>query len=83
MAASTFVTALARTWTSIATGPLTDCLVTPSQAGFYLYAASQPTADLGHSIDQFENVNAVTEAGQQFWYLSPFEDATVVKTQVA
>lgn len=80
MADTVFVSAAQGVWTEIAAGPLTDCLVTPNQPGFYLYAASTPTASFGHGIEQFENVNAVPEDGQSFWFISPGNNASVAKT---
>lgn len=81
MADTAFVSAAKGVWTEIAAGPLTDCLVTPNQPGFYIYAAAQPTADFGHGIGQFENVNAVPEDGESFWFLSPGNAASVAVTE--
>lgn len=68
-------------WTAIAEGPLTDCLVTPTREGFYLYSTAEPTWDSGHGIGAFENVNAVPEDDSSFWYLSPSDDAYVYKSE--
>lgn len=83
MADTAFVSAAKGVWTEIVEGPLTDCLVTPNQPGFYQYAAAAPTSDFGHGIGQFENVNAVPEADESFWFMSPGNAAVVAVTERA
>jgi hypothetical protein len=83
MADSVVIDVPVGTWTEIAEGPLTDCLVTTNRDCFYLYTAAAPSSSLvfGHSIEAFENVNAVPDTDQSFWILSPTGPAEVVVTE--
>lgn len=68
------------TWTLIAAGPKTDCLVTVSQPVFYAYTISAPSWEAGHSLGAFENMNAAPADGQNFYVLSPHAAAVAFVT---
>lgn len=74
-------------WVEVVEGPLTDCLVTPSRNCFGLYSAATPVdttgrpPDFGHAVSEFENYNAVPEASQSFWMMSPNGDAEIWFTE--
>jgi hypothetical protein len=68
-------------WVEVVEGPLTDCLVTPNRNCFYLYSATEPDADFGHMVREFENFNAVPEDASSLWMMCPLGDAEIWFTE--